>query len=361
VALDQSDSRMLGKRVHAVRRFNRFYTRQIGLLNEGHLASPFSLTEVRVLYEIAHRERATASDLADELRIDPGYLSRILQRFEHDRLLERRKSATDGRQSHLALTARGRRDFEALDARSNREIAALVRPLRTADQRQLVGAMRTVEALLAARPEPETAYRLRPHKPGDLGWVVHRHGALYSAEYGWTDLFEGLVAGIVAHFVEHFDPERERCWIAERDGEIVGSIFLVKKSRTVAKLRLLYVEPSARGLGIGKRLVEECVAFARRAGYRKITLWTNSLLHAARHIYQTVGFVLVYEERHRHFGPETTGQTWELDLRDRSGGAPAPAQGVAVSSGRRGSRPRTPPRSRRRSRSTPRAPRRSRG
>jgi DNA-binding MarR family transcriptional regulator/N-acetylglutamate synthase-like GNAT family acetyltransferase len=298
-----------------VRAFNRFYTRQIGVLGQGLLKSPFSLTEVRVLYEIAHRRQSTASELCQELGLDPGYLSRILRTFEKRGLVSRSPSRDDGRQSLLRLTARGKTTFADLDARQNEEVAGLLRALSPADQARLVQSMRTIETLLGTASEPKTPYILRSHQPGDMGWVVYRHGVLYSREYGYDEHFEALVADIAAHFVQHFDPRREHCWIAERNGENVGSVFLVKKSRTVAKLRLLLVEPSARGLGIGRRLVAECVRFARQAGYKKMILWTQSELHAARHLYQEAGFKLVQEKRHASWGcDDLVAEVWELKL-----------------------------------------------
>ncbi len=304
----------LDERIAAVRRFNRFYTQQIGVLQESYLESPFSLAEVRVLYELAHRERLTASELARELGLDAGYLSRILRGFARRGLIDRRPSEEDGRRSLLWLTERGREVFAPLHARSHDEIGAMLSSLPGTEQGRLVEAMGTIEGLLGARPEPKVPYLLRPHRPGDMGWVVHRHGVLYAQEYGWDEQFEALVAGIVAKFIENYDPRRERCWIGEMDGEIVGSVFLVKQSDTGAKLRLLLVEPKARGLGIGARLVEECVLFARSAGYRKITLWTNSVLLTARNIYQKAGFQLVEEEPHHSFGHDLVGETWELEL-----------------------------------------------
>jgi DNA-binding MarR family transcriptional regulator/GNAT superfamily N-acetyltransferase len=302
------------QRVAAVRRFNRFYTKQIGLLHEGHLASPFSLTAVRVLYELAHREKSTAAELGKELGLDAGYLSRILRGFEKHGLIHRQPSKSDGRQTLLSLTEKGQKAFAPLHARSRDEIGATLGALSPAEQHRVLAAMHTIEDLLGAQPEQKAPYMLRPHQPGDMGWVVHRHGTLYAQEYGWDERFEALVAGIVATFIEDYDPRRERCWIAEKDGEIVGSVFLVKHSKTVAQLRLLLVEPKARGLGIGARLVDECVRFARHAGYRKLTLWTNSVLRAARRIYQAAGFRLVHEESHRSFGHDLVGETWELPL-----------------------------------------------
>ena len=300
--------------VDAMRRFNRFYTKQIGVLHEGLLGSQFSLTEVRVLYELAHRERPTATALAKELDLDPGYLSRILRRFETRRLVGKCASTIDARQSLLSLTPRGRKVFAPLNARSHREVAAMLGALSATEQRHLLSAMATIERLLGARPAPQVPYLLRPHQPGDMGWIIHRHGALYAQEYGWDERFEALVAEIAARFIQRLDPKCERCWIAEREGNIVGSVFLVKKSKTVAQLRLLLVEPMARGLGIGSRLVSECIRFSRQAGYRKIVLWTNSVLHAARHIYEETGFRLVHQEPHHSFGHDLIGETWELKL-----------------------------------------------
>lgn len=301
------------QRAAALRRFNRFYTRQIGVLNESLLQSPFSLTEARVLYELAHRERPTASEISSELAVDPGYLSRLLRRFERRSLIARQPSDVDARRSHLALTAKGRAAFASLDARSHQEVRGLLGRLGEPEQRRLLAAMETIERLLDPSTRA-TSYILRPPHPGDMGWVVCRHGALYAQEYGWDEQFEALVASIVAEFVRKLDPKRERCWIAEREGEVVGSVFLVRASETVAKLRLLLVEPSARGLGIGGRLVGECVGTARRMGYRTLTLWTQQSLAAARRIYQQAGFRLARSEPHHSFGHDLIGETWDLEL-----------------------------------------------
>jgi DNA-binding MarR family transcriptional regulator/GNAT superfamily N-acetyltransferase len=300
--------------VDAVRRFNRFYTRQIGLLGKGYLDSPFTLAEVRVLYELAHRETPTAAEIAKALGLDAGYLSRMLLGFRERGYLARKTSDKDARQSHLSLTKKGRAAFGTLEARSSAEVAAMILRLSPAEQNRLVGAMSSIEALLGERTEPKIPYLLRAHQPGDMGWVIHRHGVLYAEEYGWDERFEALVAQIAAEFIQKLDPKRERCWMAERDGAVVGSVFLVKGSNRVAKLRLLLVEPSARGLGIGARLVEECIRFARQAGYRKITLWTQSILDAARHIYRQAGFRVVKRERHKSFGHALVGETWEMTL-----------------------------------------------
>ncbi len=279
----------LFRRVEAVRQFNRFYTQKIGVLHEGLLSSPFSLTEVRVLYELAHRERPVASELGKDLGLDPGYLSRILSSFKAKRLIDSKPSQQDGRQSILRLTEQGKAAFAPLSERAHDEIGILMGMLSESDQIRLVRAMESIEELLSLGPKNKMSYLLRPHQPGDMGWVVHLHGMLYTQEYGWDETFEALVAGIVAKFIQNFDPKRERCWIAEIEGEMVGSVFLVKESETVSKLRLLLVHPKARGLGMGKRMVNECLRFARQAGYRKTVLWTNNVLYAARHIYEAAG------------------------------------------------------------------------
>ena len=304
----------IDRRVEAVRRFNRFYTQRIGVLHEELLQSPFSLTEVRVMYELAHREQLTATELSKELGLDPGYLSRILSNLGARDFIDKRRSKSDGRQTHLRLTNKGKKEFATLDAHASEEVAVMLRKLPASEQQRVVAAIHVVEEVLGAKPENKTPYLLRTHQPGDMGWIVHRHGVLYSEEYGWDEQFEALVAEIVAEFIKNYDAKWERCWIAEKDAEFVGSVFLVKKSKTMAKLRLLLVEPRARGLGIGKRLVAECVRFARQAGYRKITLWTNTVLDAARHIYEEAGFRLVNEEKHHSFGHDLVGQTWELEL-----------------------------------------------
>jgi DNA-binding MarR family transcriptional regulator/N-acetylglutamate synthase-like GNAT family acetyltransferase len=307
------------QRIAAVRRFNRFYTQRIGVLREHLLDSPFSLTGVRVLFELAHwpagGDPPTAGVLAARLALDEGYLSRILRGFEQRGLVRKQRAAADGRRKSLALTGRGGRAFARLDTRSQQEVAGLLGQLSGPAQARLVEAMQTVSGLLGAAPERDpAAIVLRPPRPGDMGWVIHRHGALYAQEYGYDQRFEALVAEIVAHFVLRFAPAHERCWIAERREEIVGSVFLVRQTKAVAKLRLLLVEPHARGLGIGARLVVECVRFARAAGYRKLTLWTQSELDAARHLYARAGFQRVSEQAHESFGKHLVGETWELSL-----------------------------------------------
>jgi len=306
----------LEPRIAAIRHFNRFYTRQIGVLTDGYLESPFVLTEVRILYELAYRpEPPTAADLSRELGLDAGYLSRVLRRFDRRGYLVKETDANDRRRILLSLSATGKGAFAPLDQRSHERIAASLAPLAESEQRRLLAATRTIEELfgdrMPARPAPIV---IRDHGPGDLGWVVHRHGALYAQEYGLNEEFEALVAEVAASFLRHFDPTRERCWIAERDGEIVGSILIVRASDEVAKLRLLLVEPSARGSGLGRRLVHECVTFARRAKYREIELWTIDLLHAARRLYEDAGFQLAASEPQHRFGADVVGQTWQLRL-----------------------------------------------
>jgi DNA-binding MarR family transcriptional regulator/N-acetylglutamate synthase-like GNAT family acetyltransferase len=313
-AREPAGSLEMASRVAAIRRFNRFYTRRIGVLDEGLLHSPFSLTEVRVLYELAHRETPTAKDLAAALGLDAGYLSRMLQRFKRLRLVTQQASATDARHRLLALTTRGRQTFRDLDAKADREVQAMLARLPAEERARIAHATETIESVLGERRREGAPLILRLHQPGDLGWVVQRHGAIYAHEYGWNEQFEALVAKIAGQFLERNDSRRQRCWIAERDGERVGSVLLVQKSREVAQLRLLLVEPAVRGLGIGARLVSECSRFARQAGYRRITLWTQSVLTSARRIYQREGYRLVAEEPHHSFGADLVGQTWEKDL-----------------------------------------------
>ena len=300
--------------VSAIRGFNRFYTRKIGVV-DGVASNPFSLAEARVLYELAHREQPTATDIRKELGLDAGYMSRILREFERRKLVTREQSKTDERQRFLSLTAKGREAFAPLDERSNRDVAAMLEKLSPTERKQLVDAVRTVGRLLGDKAEPRTPYLLRQHQPGDMGWIVHRQAILYAEEYGWDGTYEALAAEIVAQFINNYDPKCERCWIAEKDGERVGAVFVAKASGETAKLRLLHVEPEVRGLGIGKRLVDECVRFARQAGYQKMTLWTQDILHAARHLYKQAGFRIVREEQHHSFGKDLTAETWELDLR----------------------------------------------
>jgi DNA-binding MarR family transcriptional regulator/GNAT superfamily N-acetyltransferase len=304
----------LAERVDAVREFNRFYTRRIGLLDEGYLASHFSLSEVRVLYELAHRGSATASELRRDLGIDAGYLSRILRGFARRGVLARTAAQDDARKSILRLTARGKATVAPLEARARDQVGVMLDDVPPTEQDRLVASMRTIERGLRPGPRAAPKVAFRSHRPGDMGWVVERHGALYWQEYGWDESFEALVADIVAKFITQLDPKRERCWMAEVDGERAGCVFCVKKSKTVAKLRLLLVEPGARGLGVGSRLVDECIEFARAAGYRDLVLWTNDVLVAARRIYERSGFELVQSERHTSFGKKLVGQNWRLRL-----------------------------------------------
>ncbi len=308
--------------VAAVRRFNRFYTKKIGVLREGLLDSPYTLAEARVLYELAQLDRTTAGVLGRLLDLDGGYLSRILTRLARAGLVTRRRSAEDARRSLLTLTAKGRKAYTMLDSRSRREIGAVLRELGPSQSARLLAGVDVVGAALGA-PERGTEIILRPHKPGDMGWVIARHGALYAREYGWDIEFEAFVAEIAAKFIRDFDPATERSWIAERSGEIVGCVFLVRQSARVAKLRMLIVDPSARGLGLGDRLVAACIEAARALGYRKLTLWTNDVLTAARRIYEKAGFVLMKSERHTSFGKKLVGEFWELDLRMARGDARA--------------------------------------
>ncbi|MGH7615841.1 MAG: bifunctional helix-turn-helix transcriptional regulator/GNAT family N-acetyltransferase [Gemmatimonadaceae bacterium] len=301
----------------AVREFNRFYTRRIGALGDAHLGSAFSLTEVRVLYELAHREQPTAAQIADNLSLDRGYLSRTLRVFKRRGLIATKTSAADRRATLLSLTAAGRKAFAPLDRQATDVISGLLSPLSDAHQRRVLDAMHQIRSALdpeAATAAAGPAFTLRTHHTGDMGWVVERHGTLYDREYGWGLRFESLVARVVADFIDHFDPARERCWIAERNGERVGSIFVVAKSKTIAKLRLLLVDSSARGLGIGERLVDEVIRFSREVGYRKILLWTQSDLASARRIYAAKGFRMIAEEGHELFGSKLTAETWELKL-----------------------------------------------
>jgi DNA-binding MarR family transcriptional regulator/GNAT superfamily N-acetyltransferase len=303
--------------IEAVRRFNRFYTRHMGVLGEGLLDSAFSLAEVRVIYELAQREKPTAAEIGADLGLDAGYLSRILAGFHQRRLIEKKPSAVDARHSLLGLTRRGREVFALLKARTVEQVRSALKPLASIDRQRLIGAMETIEKLLGAPAEAgaqQAPYLLRPHQVGDMGWVVHRQGVLYGQECGYDESFEALAAEIVAKFIQHYDAKRERCWIAERDGVIAGSVFLVAASKTMAKLRLLYVEPSARGLGIGGWLVGACVRFARQAGYRKIILWTQSDLDAARHLYKRAGFRVTRKERHHSFSKDLVAETWALAL-----------------------------------------------
>jgi DNA-binding MarR family transcriptional regulator/GNAT superfamily N-acetyltransferase len=313
------DGGIAKNRIAMVRRFNRFYTRQIGVLRKTFLDSPYSLGEARVLYEIASGHALTASEIGRALDLDAGYLSRLLRNFEQRGLIERNASARDARQSHLALSPRGRAVYAPLEARSQRDTGAMLGRLKAGDQAQLIAAMTTIETLLGGTAEPKPPvttgdYVLRAPVPGDFGWIVKRHAELYAEEYRWLAPFEGVCAQIVADFANTNDPKRERCWIAELDGGNVGTVMLVKDSATVARIRLLLVEPKARGLGLGARLTDEAIRFARQAGYAKITLWTHSVLTAARHIYEKAGFRLTSSEKRKSWGQPVVSEHWDLEL-----------------------------------------------
>ena len=299
------------------RHFNRMYTRYIGTLNEGLLNSDYSLAEARVLYELATRTAPKASEIAEELGMDAGYLSRLLGKFERDGLLTRKTSEQDGRYAELMLTTRGKSVFKKLNALSDEQAREALERLAPTARTKLVHCMRSIESILMKVDSNRVPYILRPHRVGDMGWIVYREGLGYAEQFGWDESFEALVANIVSEFITHYQPARERCWIAEVDGQNVGHIFLVKHPTQAhtAKLRLLFVEPSARGMGLGDTLVKECVRFARTAGYRKVVLWTQSILTAAHRIYERAGFRLVKEEPHHSFGKDLVGQEWELELK----------------------------------------------
>jgi DNA-binding MarR family transcriptional regulator/GNAT superfamily N-acetyltransferase len=300
--------------ISAARSFNRFYTRRLGVLDQQLLKSPFSLSEARVLYELATREDLSAKAIGIELGLDAGYLSRIVQNFDDNGLITRKPALSDRRQHQLSLTAKGRRAYAKINRSSHEETANMLAALASGDRRRLVEAMTVIERLLGEPPVSRSPAVLREPRPGDMGWVVQSHGSLYAGEYGFDSSFEGLVAEIAAKFLSSFDASRERCWIADIDGAQVGSVFLVRHTDDVAKLRLLLVDPAGRGQGLGQRLVAECIAFGKACGYRKITLWTQSILVAARRIYQDAGFALVTTEPHRSFGQNLIGETWERDV-----------------------------------------------
>jgi DNA-binding MarR family transcriptional regulator/GNAT superfamily N-acetyltransferase len=312
----QPGSDQMDYAIAAYRRFTRFYTRILGLLGEKLLKGGRSLTEARVLYELGGAGRTSASEIAAELNLDPGYLSRILSKLEREMLLTRTSSAGDARQFVVRLTRKGKAAFARLNRFSSDQAREALERLTPQQSSRVIHAMQTIEGLLSGEAGAPSPLVLRPHRPGDMGWVVERNGALYAQEYGWDQTYEALVARITADFITNFDPRCERCWIAERAGERLGCVFLVRhpEREGVGKLRLLLVESSARGMGLGKALVTECIAFARSCGYRRMTLWTQSILHAAHHIYEQAGFRLVAEEPHHSFGVDLVGQTWEMDL-----------------------------------------------
>ena len=304
----------LEHQIAAVRGFSRFYTSKLGIIEPRLLHSPWTLQEARIIYEIAERKSCTATDLVRALGLDAGFLSRTLQAMQRRQIVARKPSKADRRVTELALTAKGRAAFADLDRRSRRVVGTLLDSLDAAERAAIVNAMATIEQTLEPRAQRPASFLLRSHRPGDIGWIVSRHGALYAQEYGWDITFEALAAEIAAQFIRSYDPAREHCWIAEVDGRPVGSIFLVKASDEVAKLRLLLVEKKARGLGVGRALTAQCIRFARDAGYTSITLWTQSILVAARGIYQRAGFRRVGEEKHHSFGVDLVGETWELML-----------------------------------------------
>ena len=304
----------LDSQIAAVRGFSRFYTRKLGIIEPKLLDSPWTLQEARIIYEIADRQTCTATDLARALGLDAGFLSRTLRDLQERQIVARKPSKADRRATELTLTAKGRAAYAELDSRSRSVVATLLERLDANDRAAVVDAMTTIERKLEPAANAPASFLLRSHRPGDIGWVASRHGALYAQEYGWDISFEALVAEIAAQFIQSYDPAREHCWIAEVGGKPVGSIFLVKASDEVAKLRLLLVEKKARGLGLGRALTEQCIRFAREAGYTSITLWTQSILVAARAIYQRAGFRLVKEEKHHSFGVDLVGETWELKL-----------------------------------------------
>lgn len=304
----------LDKRVQAFRKFNRFYTIQVGLLNQGLLKTRFSLTQSRILFELAHKKQMTASDLIRELGVDPGYLSRIIGLFEREGLVKRVRSKSDSRQRPLTLTTKGKKTFSTLNKRSTQEARNLLAKLSNEDQQELIRAMQRIQGLLEPERKETHAFLLRSHRPGDIGWIIHRHGALYAEEYDWDEAFEGLVGEILVSFLRQHDPKRERIWIGEMDGERIGSVMVVNAGNQVAQLRLLLLEPKARGKGLGKRLVNECVQFAREKGYRKIKLWTQSNLVEARQLYIKAGFQLVKEKPHHSFGHDLVSEVWEMPL-----------------------------------------------
>jgi DNA-binding MarR family transcriptional regulator/GNAT superfamily N-acetyltransferase len=307
---------LLEENIQDIRQFNRFYTKRIGLLNRGLLRTKFSLSQARVIFELSQQEQITSSEIVKRLGIDPSYLSRILSAYERENLIVKEKSEIDNRQWMIGLTDKGKDAFRELDDRASEEIREMLQSMSSEDQDRFLKAITTIGKVLSAESSPALSYLIRPHRAGDIGWIVHRHGVIYSEEYGWDETFEALTAEILAKFIQSHDLKRERIWIAEQDGENVGSVMIVDAGDQVAQLRLLLVEPKARGKGIGRKLIEECIDFSRRNGYKKIKLWTQSNLLAARHLYIDYGFELVGDESHKSFGHELTAEFWELQMRE---------------------------------------------
>ncbi|MHA2003411.1 MAG: bifunctional helix-turn-helix transcriptional regulator/GNAT family N-acetyltransferase [Candidatus Thorarchaeota archaeon] len=307
---------LLEENIQDIRQFNRFYTKRIGLLNRGLLRTKFSLSQARVIFELSQQEQITSSEIVKRLGIDPSYLSRILSAYERENLIVKEKSEIDNRQWMIRLTDKGKDAFRELDDRASEEIREMLQSMSSEDQDRFLKAITTIGNVLSAKSSPALSYLIRPHRAGDIGWIVHRHGVIYSEEYGWDETFEALTAEILAKFIQSHDLKRERIWIAEQDGENVGSVMIVDAGDQVAQLRLLLVEPKARGKGIGRKLIEECIDFSRRNGYKKIKLWTQSNLLAARHLYIDYGFELVGDESHKSFGHELTAEFWELQMRE---------------------------------------------
>jgi DNA-binding MarR family transcriptional regulator/GNAT superfamily N-acetyltransferase len=305
---------VLQEHIRVVRGFNRFFTKQIGVLREGLLHSPYSLTEARIIFELANQSNLTATKLGNALGLDTGYLSRILNKLEQLRLIKKNRSDDDGRQRLISLTTKGEKIFSLLDTRSNDEVSEMLSRLNESGRARLIEAMQTIEDIFNQGSKHLKSVYLRHHEPGDMGWVIRQHGLFYHQRYGWDESFEAFVSQICADFINQYDPQKERCWVAEMQDEQIGSIFCVNAGENVAKLRMLLVAPKARGLGLGTKMVKECIRFARRVGYKKITLWTNDILIDARKIYEKQGFKLVKEESHHSFGHDLVGQNWDLML-----------------------------------------------
>jgi DNA-binding MarR family transcriptional regulator/GNAT superfamily N-acetyltransferase len=313
--MENQENSKENRNIQAVRHFNRFYTRWLGILREKLADNLFSLTEMRIFFELYYRCKTSAVELSQYLQLDAGYVSRILRNFQKKELIESSKNKEDGRQSILTLSSKGKDLFTKLEDQQNKKIEIILKNLTSKKQTDLLKAMKIIEIVLEEQSEKQRPYFLRSHRPGDLGWIVHRHGVFYSEEYGYNEKFEATVADITAKFLHHYDPSYEHCWVVERDGELIGSIVLAKKTNTEGALRLFFVEPQARGLGLGKRLLEECVHFARRVGYKKLSLITHSELHAARHLYEKAGFIKIEQKPYQNWGRDNLiEETWELCL-----------------------------------------------